>query len=87
MNFRDWVKSYCDERGMSPADCEAVAAKVAEHPAAGSMQDRWEQDVAGYPESVRNVLSITVDRVALEHIESTCPQAWYKVLFGAPMPS
>jgi hypothetical protein len=86
MTFRDKAKQMLTERGMFDNQAEAVMDRVIAAPENKAMQGRWNDDTSGYPPPMVNVLWFTVKRHALEYIEETCPEAWFKPMFEETAP-
>lgn len=47
-----------------------------------SMEKRWSEDVADFPDTVLVGAWLSVQDVALEWIDEHCPLAWFRPLFS-----
>jgi hypothetical protein len=81
MTFKDKAQQMLTECGMFDNQADAVIERVIAAPENEAMRGRWNDDTEGYPPVMFNVLWLTVKRHALEYIEETCPQAWFKPMF------
>lgn len=82
MTIREWAERYCVERGMFPEQANQVVDRVVADPDLKTLQTRWNEDVTGYPLSIRAGLALHLDRHAGAWIEEHLPQAWFKPFFG-----
>ena len=82
MTFREKAIEMLTSRGMFDAQAEAVVERVVADEANAPMRDRWDDDVAGYPEPMLAVLWFTVRTNAVEWIDEHCPKAWYRPMFA-----
>ena len=77
MTFRGYATSYCDERGMFPEQAEAVIGRIS-----GPMASRLDEHIDGYPSSIAVLFAMEVNRAAMEYIDESMPQAWFRPLFA-----
>lgn len=82
MTFRQKAIELLYSNGMFREDAEKVVQNVIAHPSNEAMQGRWDDDIAGYPPQMLNVLWFTVKSFAVEWIDENCPQAWFRPLFA-----
>jgi len=87
MTFREWAVQYIYERGVFEADAKTIVeACIADE--ANKAMDRWDDDIEGYPVSMRAVLVLALNRATVTWIEANKPLAWFKPMFdGTPLPA
>lgn len=78
MNFEEKIKELLFNHGMFENQANAVIKIMKEDKA---MVNRWNDDTGEYPDSVLNVLWLSVKAAALEYIDENCPLAWFRSLF------
>ena len=81
MTIKQWSLKYLTDRGMFPEQAEESFRRNANDPANEAMEDRWNDDVEGYPSQLRAVLALSLNWWALQYIDETCPQAWFRPMF------
>jgi len=81
MTFVKKLLTMLEERGLSKAQAEGIIdlAKVDERIPA--MDNRWNEQVEGYPDQVISLLWMSVSDIALEWIDANCPKAWFRAMF------
>ncbi len=91
MTFAEYVKDYLFQSGMFPDQAETVLTLVKGDKANEAMQtrdgdkviqDRWEEDMEGYPPVMQALVRFATNRDAVAWIEANLPQAWYRLLFA-----
>lgn len=81
MNFKEWCKQHLTERGMFDKEASAVIESVIAAEENEAMEDRWDHNTDDYPESITNILQITLDHHAIKWIDENAPRAWYRGMF------
>lgn len=77
--IREYLNSYLFNKGMSESQCEEVLKLAEEHDVLKeTMSDKWDNIITVYPQMMLGLLKITIDKIALEYIETNCPGAWFK---------
>lgn len=85
MTFAELVKNYCTDRGMWPQQADAVLEMVKADPVNASMQGRWDDDVTACHSSIGVMVTMTVNKKALEWIDANQPQAFFRPMFDPGM--
>lgn len=83
MTIEEELRKGLTENGMSEKQANRVIQKVKSLKANDTMAERWQHDIEDYPPPppFLTVLWLSVRQVALEDIDATCPQAWFRPLF------
>lgn len=86
MTFKEKAVQLLFEHGMFQDQAEEVVRRAIEDSdktlVALPMQGRWDDDIAGHPPVVVNLLWLSLKSIALEYIDETCPKAWFRPLFA-----
>jgi len=83
MTLEEKIKEMLFERGLFEDQAKEIFDMMREDKANESMQDRWRDDIAGYPEPLLAVLWMSAKLTAVQWIDDNCPQAWYRPLFAS----
>lgn len=83
MTFRDKFKLMIVGNGLFPEQAEEIMKSIenAEDDYLLSLQERLNDHIEGYPQSVLTVGWFVVKSFSLEWIEQNCPNAWCKPMF------
>ena len=87
MTIRETLHAKLVEHGMFDEDADAVLKALEADPTNEPMynrytrQDRWAEEVSGYPPPLLAVLWLKVRHGALAYIKRECPEAWFRPLF------
>ena len=82
MTFKNYFTKKLEENGMFASDAAAVIDQTIASPEAESMQGRWDDDMAGYPQIMTNIVWMTVRLNALKWIDANAPEAWFRPMFA-----
>lgn len=80
MTFEQKLKEMLVSRGMLEQQAEEVIQIVKRKEYNKPMEDRWQDDISGYPTLLVNLMWITTKAAALDYIEEFLPQVWFKPL-------
>ena len=78
--FNDYFLHYLVSNGLSGPQASDIMKTVRNEDSA--MQGRWSDTYKGYPPQMLAVLSMSVRRVALAHIDKYFPNAWFRPVFA-----
>lgn len=83
MNFRESMINAMTSRGMFESQAiEVIDTYITSNEDDNNpMMDRWDEDVAGYPEVMSNILWMGVKEYAAKWISENAPQAWFRPMF------
>lgn len=81
MNFKEFFKKELYQRGLFEEQCDEIMDTVIKDDTLESMNDRWDDDMKSYPDTMKVIIWIAVKKAAIEYIEKNCPGAWFKALF------
>lgn len=84
-SFRDAMTKRLIDHGCWPDEAKAIIEEVSVAPESSAMEGRWDDDTAGYPDTMKVVLWITVKSRAIKYLERTKPMHFaLMVLKGGP---
>lgn len=81
MTFEQFLHDELFNSGLFEQDVQEVLRRVKAAPENKVMEQRWNDDMSGYPIQMKSVALFTARRHALEWIDETCPQAWFRAIF------
>jgi len=84
MTFKQYFEKELESQGMFPQQAKDVMVSVIEND--DTMNERWFEDVKGYPEALGNILRITVHQEATKYLIIHCPEAWNRPIFDVNHP-
>jgi hypothetical protein len=79
MTINESLTTTLINHGLFPEQASEVMRRVREN-SDESMQNRWYDEVEGYPPQLLNILLYTAKQEALDYIDETCPKAWFRPL-------
>lgn len=80
MTFEEELKRLLTDNGMFDSQ-EASEIMETVKRQDKVMLHRWSADISGYPDTVINVLWLSVRQEALKYIDANCPLAWFRSMF------
>jgi len=84
MNFYEWGINELQSNGLSSDQAEAIMkSEINENT---TMSGRWTDDIVEYPDFMKNILWLSIQRITLEFIKENCPKAWFRPLFDLDHP-
>ena len=85
MTTRERLIKMLVDRGMFENQAEEVFDLF--EPKANAMSPQysitWDRPASEYPDSLFAIWMMTLDEVALDYIDRTCPKAWFRTMFDS----
>lgn len=81
MNFEEAIKKMLFDRGLFEDQCNEIFTRMEASPANEAMKGRWQEKTDDYPEIMLDIAWIFARKEALDFIDETCPNAWFRPLF------
>jgi hypothetical protein len=82
MTFRQQFASELEGNGMFPDQAARVLVRYLDGPLGQSMLGRFDDEVSAYPPAIVGVVRMGIKQVALEYIDETMPEAWFRPVFA-----
>lgn len=83
MTVEEKLKKMLIDHGMFEDQAVAVMELVKADKVNESMENRWNDEAAGYPPRLFVALWMSVSNHALEYIDEKCPKAWFRPMFAS----
>lgn len=74
MTIRSKIEETLVNRGLWEDEAKTIVAEAEKEKSLESMQDRWDEDIAGYPSPVLAVVWVSVKHHAVEWLKANKPQ-------------
>jgi len=81
MTFEEKLMSMIIERGLTIPDAGEIIALAKVDERIVSMDNRWTDNIEGYPDTMISLLWMSVKDIAVEWIDANCPKAWFRNLY------
>jgi len=81
MTVEEKIRKMLIQNGLSDDQTDEVIKLLKESDLTKSMANRWSDSIDSYPSMIITVLWISAKKIALEYIDETFPQAWFRPMF------